>query len=90
LSIGHPEFDAFLSAPVGEDADSVELSVMSALASIPGAKPPGCRACRTTRRSRRWPRPWDRFRPEAGSRQATGHRGTAAATGEDGVGRALG
>jgi hypothetical protein len=32
LSIGHPEFDAFLSAPVGEDADGVELSVMSALA----------------------------------------------------------
>jgi hypothetical protein len=32
LSIGHPEFDAFLSAPVGEDADGVGLSVMSALA----------------------------------------------------------
>ena len=34
LSIGHPEFDAFLSAPVGEDADGVGLSVMSALARI--------------------------------------------------------
>ena len=34
LSIGHPEFDAFLSAPVGEGADGVELSVMSALARI--------------------------------------------------------
>jgi hypothetical protein len=34
LSIGHPEFDAFLSAPVGEDADGVELTVMSALARI--------------------------------------------------------
>lgn len=34
LSIGHPEFDAFLSAPVGEGADGVELSMMSALARI--------------------------------------------------------
>ena len=34
LSIGHPEFDAFLSAPVGEDADGVALTVMSALARI--------------------------------------------------------
>ncbi|MBL6614766.1 MAG: hypothetical protein ISP45_12190 [Reyranella sp.] len=34
LSIGHPEFDAFLSAPVGEDTDGVGLSVMSALARI--------------------------------------------------------
>ena len=41
LSIGHPEFDAFLSAPVGEDADSVELSVMSALAATLGQVPAG-------------------------------------------------
>ena len=34
LSIGHPEFDAFLSAPVGEDANGVGLTVMSALARI--------------------------------------------------------
>lgn len=34
LSIGHPEFDAFLSAIVGADADGVELSVMSALARL--------------------------------------------------------
>ncbi len=34
LSIGHPEFDAFLSAPVGEDADGIGLTVMSALARI--------------------------------------------------------
>lgn len=34
LSIGHPEFDAFLSARVGADADGVELSVMSALARL--------------------------------------------------------
>jgi len=34
LSVGHPEFDAFLSAPVGEDANGVGLSVMSALARI--------------------------------------------------------
>ena len=34
LAIGHPEFDAFLSAPVGEDADGVGLTVMSALARI--------------------------------------------------------
>lgn len=34
LSIGHPEFDAFLSAPVDEDADGGGLSVMSALARI--------------------------------------------------------
>lgn len=34
LSVGHPEFDAFLSAPVGEDADGVGLTVMSALARI--------------------------------------------------------
>jgi hypothetical protein len=34
LPMGHPEFDAFLSAPVGEDADGVGLTVMSALARI--------------------------------------------------------
>ena len=34
LPMGHPEFDAFLSAPVGEDADGVGLSVMSALARL--------------------------------------------------------
>lgn len=34
LSIGHPEFDAFLSAPVGDDADGAGLSVMSALARV--------------------------------------------------------
>jgi hypothetical protein len=34
LSVGHPEFDAFLSAPVGEDTDGAGLSVMSALARI--------------------------------------------------------
>ncbi len=34
LAIGHPEFDAFLSAPVGEEADGIELTVMSALARI--------------------------------------------------------
>lgn len=34
LPIGHPEFDAFLSAPVGADAAGVELSVMSALARV--------------------------------------------------------
>ena len=34
LPIGHPEFDDFLSASVGEDADGVGLSVMSALARL--------------------------------------------------------
>jgi hypothetical protein len=34
LSIGHPEFDAFLSAPADEDAEGVGPSVMSALARI--------------------------------------------------------
>jgi hypothetical protein len=34
LSPGHPEFDAFLSAPLGEGADGVGITVMSALARI--------------------------------------------------------
>jgi hypothetical protein len=34
LSPGHPEFDAFLSAPLGEGADAVGLTVMSALARV--------------------------------------------------------
>src|SRR5690242_19308420 len=34
LPIGHPEFDAFLSASIGEDADGVGVTVMSALARL--------------------------------------------------------
>ncbi len=34
LPIGHPEFDAFLSASIGEDADGIGVTVMSALARL--------------------------------------------------------